>query len=777
MEQTSIIDESTIVDNQDTSVDAIEKVNQYDKNTEYDISTDLYKNDQKIQNQNNEDNKENEDNEENKDNEENGDNEDNGDYDEKYDDTHIVDPCSTHINTTYDDGKNVDVDDDTSTTDTNTTSSSESFEESYGYGDEESNYSEESDNQYTTILDRLIKLRDDNLSDPHNSKYAAMFRYCDMDIDGVKKTITSHHTWAEYVNQALGFAKFILHNNREYGNVAIHSFNCPEWLIAAFGSMFAKKYFCGIYNTNNAEQCMHVIMTGNCNVLVVESYALLVDKYTSVVNDLKENNIKVVVIDNDKNVCDKMYNNKLNVFADVDIVDWISLNLESYVKDEDFENIVNTINPDDVCTLIFTSGTIKNPKAVEITHSNICAAVEGVMDRVKIYNFSERFVSYLPLSHIAGQTMDMYAPIYCKSPVHFAKPDALRGSLQQTLLTVRPTLFFGVPRVWEKFREALTKVSEKTYSDGWKGQAMSKFMSVVKFVERNYNTSENPLWLATLYPFSAISCRVANEIKKKLGLDQCRHFATGAAPISKDVLEYFSSIGICIRELYGMSETCGVISLSDHVHSVRGSCGRAIKGTKIKIGKYDEILVKGPTVYKCYHNSSDPNDIDEEGYFHTGDCGIIDTEGYLTITGRIKELIITAGGENIPPVRIEDLIKSNLPNDAQVMLVGDKKKFLTLLVFVPTTTSTTTSTTTTTSASNSMMPSVNDELNKTVNASIAAYNTQHAISNSQKVQMFKIVNESLTIENGMLTPTMKMKRSKIVERYNDIIESMYSIDQ
>ncbi|VBB18955.1 hypothetical protein YASMINEVIRUS_1487 [Yasminevirus sp. GU-2018] len=599
----------------------------------------------------------------------------------------------------------------------------------------------------TPIVQRFVSLRDEK-------EHPALVCY-DQDYK-----LNKSYTWAEYVNSAFGFAKFLTNNSS--GNVALHSFNCPEWFIASMGSMIANRIFTGIYNTNNTEQCMHVVNTGKCDVLVIESYSLLLEKYSSVFTDLTSRGVKVVVINNDREKVVKA--ESIALLDSFPTVLWSSLSVHAYTPDHEFERILEKVDVDAPCTLIFTSGTIKNPKAVQLSHRNIDAAVAGVLSRFKLVDYEERFVSYLPLSHIAGQAIDLYAPIFCKGSVHFARPDALKGTIKNTLLSVRPTIFFGVPRVWEKFREGLTAVSEKTYSNGWAGWALGKFMSAIKCVEREYNTSDNYYYQSGLYPLTVVSTRVVSKIKEKLGLDKCRYFATGAAPISKDVLEYFSSIGICILELYGMSETCGVISVSDHVHSVRGSCGSAVPGVTIKIGANDEILVKGDNVFSGYYNSTESNDIDADGFLHTGDCGKIDPDGFLSITGRIKELLITAGGENIPPVRIEDFVKAKIPGEIQVLLVGDKKKFLSMLVFVP--------------PASDGSSAITEEVKRVVKGAIDFYNRSPdgAISNSQKINNFTFVDGHPTIENGLLTPTMKYKRSKIVEVYKKEIDAMYPAD-
>jgi long-chain-fatty-acid--CoA ligase ACSBG len=520
-------------------------------------------------------------------------------------------------------------------------------------------------------------------------------------------------TWKQYVEFARNFGIYLNLSNRK--NVAIHSFNCPEWFISAMGSIFSGRYFCGIYNTNRDDQCIHVIEKGDCNVI---------------------NREKV-----------EFTEQQLEKVEKLKITYWENLNLD---KPEYYKSLDLSMNddPDKVCTLIFTSGTTGNPKAVELTHKNVLSAVKGVLKKLEFKMFEERYVSYLPLSHIAGQAVDMYCPLFNGGEVHFARADALKGSLKDTLLAVRPTVFLGVPRVWEKFREGLNKVAEKRYNQGLTGRVLGKVMNIVKCIEKEYNTSENYYYQSALYPLTFLTSRFVNKIKEALGLDQCRYFASGAAPISKEVLEYFSSIGINIMEIYGMSETSGLITIADPIDSIHGSCGKITneygkpaENIEVKIGDNDEILVKGDNVFKRY----------------TGDCGRIDEKGLLYITGRIKELIITAGGENVPTPLIESKIKSLINTESHCVLIGDKRKFLTMLIFNP--------------ANEKQLD------DKAVESSIKKYNNEFAISNSQKVQKFKIIHDELSIDNGLMTPTMKLKRSKILEKYANEIDSMYPNDE
>ncbi len=557
--------------------------------------------------------------------------------------------------------------------------------------------------------------------------------------------------WDDYVKQSLNFGRYMKKNATK--NVAIHAFNCPEWFYAAMGSLTIKRYFCGIYATNRDEQCMHIINQGECDLLVVESHKTLFSYYENILQQLKDINIKIIII----NRPSEALNEKQRLLlADLDITFWDQLDLLNNDKYTGITVDVNSVTPDDVCTLIFTSGTTGNPKAVEVTHQNIMTVVKGILDRFEVDRMMERIVSYLPLSHIAGQAIDMYVPIMCGAEIHFARPDALKGTLRNTLLEVHPTIFLGIPRVWEKFKDALVQKSEESYAGGTRKRLIGQIMRGVKSIEYYYNTTDNWMVSSLLYIPACVTALVTREIKKAIGLDQCKYFASGAAPISKDTLQYYASIGIPILEIYGMTETAGGITVSNPRDSLRGSCGTPITDVEVIIDeKNDEILVRGGNVFKKYHNYDGDNGIDADGYLHTGDCGRIDDYGCLYITGRIKELIITAGGQNVPPLLIEDKIKTYCKSNSQFVLIGDRKPFLSMLVF------------------NGPDEKQIDE--ETVKAAITKYNTHDSIDSSQNVQTFKIIREALTLENGVITDTMKLKRKKIVERYNDDIESMYLI--
>lgn len=561
-----------------------------------------------------------------------------------------------------------------------------------------------------------------------------------------KFSIKKQYTWKDYISEISNFSRYLDKHSKK--NVAIHAYNRPEWFFAALGSVVNQKHFCGVYNTNSGDQCVHILKTGECDLLIVENEELLLNNYSTVLEDLEE--IKIIIIDKNSTELDSS-------LVNLDIVYWYDeiYNNTSELK-EDLSYIDNKISnslEDETVTMIFTSGTISNPKAVKISHKNLFAAMESVSDTIHFHYKSERIVSYLPLSHIAGLALDMICPLWCGGQVHFARPDAFKGSLKNSLVAARPTIFLGVPRVWEKLREGITDAAQTKYV-GLKGNILREIVNISKEITYCYGTEKNKLNQQIIYPFFLASNKIVSKAKEALGLDKCRYFVSGAAPISHDTLKYFMALNIPIFEIYGMSETTGIITISDPITTLSGSCGKPAKNIDVKISDNNEILVKGDNVFSGYHNYLEEKpSIDEDGYLHTGDCGKL-VNGNLYITGRIKELIITSGGENIPPVLIENTIKKIGKFGSHCILIGDKRKFLSLLIFNP-----------------ADEPELNDEYVQKV---IDEYNNHYAISNSQKIQKFKLINDGLTIENNLLTPTMKYKRSLIEQKYRDVIESFYS---
>uniref|UniRef100_A0A8C1LYJ0 long-chain-fatty-acid--CoA ligase n=1 Tax=Cyprinus carpio TaxID=7962 RepID=A0A8C1LYJ0_CYPCA len=410
----------------------------------------------------------------------------------------------------------------------------------------------------------------------------------------------------------------------------------------------------------------------------------------------------------------------------------------------------------------------------------------GLMTSLKMAE--EEIVSYLPLSHVAAQVHDMWICMRFAIITNFAEPDALKGSLANTLREVRPTSFLGVPRVWEKMQEAMksagakSSITKKKIADWAKGIGF----------QASYNAMNGDS--SVPWGFTLANALVFKNVRKALGLDRCRACYTGAAPITKDTLEYFMSLYITVFELYGMSESTGPhsISCAEGYHIM--SCGKVLTGCKTKLDKPDtdgngEICFWGRHVFMGYLNMPDKTEeaLDADGWLHSGDLGKHDKDDFLYITGRIKELIITAGGENVPPVPIEDALKEEVSIISNAMLVGDKKKFLSMLLTLkcnvddngdPTDELTPLAVEfcrqhgVIASKVSEIINKKEPAIYKVIQEGIDRVNA-NATSNAQRVQKWTILPRDFSISGGELGPTMKLKRPVVSKMYQEEINKFY----
>jgi len=560
-------------------------------------------------------------------------------------------------------------------------------------------------------------------------------------------------SWTDYYIKCSSFANTLNHYEIKQNEcVAIMGFNDPSWFMSAIGSSLYGVPFTGIYPTNGPEEVDHNLNITNSSVLVIENMKLL--------EGIKlKRNLKLILVYGEQ-VKENHYQN-IPLFNFDEILTTHKKANFGFKKPE----------PQNTLCYIFTSGTTGLSKAVIMTHENVSYTGDRM---VKLYQLNhERIVSYLPLSHIAASMIDIFCHFYHQGTIYFAKPDALRGSLKDTLLEVRPTMFFGVPRVWEKFYEVMIKIAQEKYQ-GLIGKIVKAIVQFIKNQTCNVHlksqTAISPGLIEKLV-YQILGKKLSQTIKNNLGLDQCKYFMTGAAPISRDILEYFASIDIVINELYGMSETTGVITASLPNQYRWGSAGKPLIG-KVKIAEDGEILYQSKCVFAGYYqNEKATQETLEDGWLHTGDIGEM-RDGYLYITGRKKELLITAGGENVAPVKIEERIKHFAPKISQVVVIGDKRKYLTCLITLGVKEN-----------SNELLiqefggKTIQDALKSDswksyLDNAIKQYNN-NPISNAQKIQKWVLLGEDLTIQNNCMTPTMKLKRAKIYERFEKEIESMY----
>ncbi|XP_069071792.1 long-chain-fatty-acid--CoA ligase ACSBG2 isoform X2 [Pleurodeles waltl] len=589
--------------------------------------------------------------------------------------------------------------------------------------------------------------------------------------------LTYKQYYQECRNAAKGFLKLGL---ERYHGVGILGFNSAEWFIADIGSILAGGFAVGIYTTNSSEACQYVAENCEANILVVENHKQL-QKILQIQDKLPH--LKAII-----QYKDELKEKRPNLYT------WSEfMNLAKDYPDSQLDEVIATQKTNQCCTLIYTSGTTGQPKGVMLSHDNItwtAAAAGKSVSLREAPDHQEIVVSYLPLSHIAAQMIDIWLPMKHGGLTYFADPDALKGSLVGTLREVRPTAFMGVPRVWEKMQEKMKAVGAKSSTIRKKVAAWAKDVGLQTNLKRMNGASADPV------TFRVANKLVFRKVRKALGLDRCTKCYTGAAPITKDTLEFFLSLNIPVYELYGMSESTGPHTLSVPDTFRITSCGKVISGCKTKLFQPEsdgsgEILFWGRHVFMGYLNMEDKTkeSLDEEGWLHSGDLGKHDEQGFLFITGRIKELIITAGGENIPPVPIEDAIKENVPIISNVMVIGDKKKFLSMLVTLKCNINGDTG-----EPEDDMTPEIIEFCQKLGSKSTkvsdivggkdkAVYAAiqeglnrvnKKATSNAQVIQKWVILEKDFTVAGGELGPTMKLKRPVVAKMYQDQIDNFYT---
>lgn len=590
-------------------------------------------------------------------------------------------------------------------------------------------------------------------------------------------------TYKQYYQACRTAAKSFLKLGLErYHGVGILGFNSVEWFIADIGAILAGGFAVGIYTTNSPEACQYVADNCKANIIVVENHKQL-QKILQVEDKLPH--LKAII-----QYKDTLKEKRPNLYSWSEFMD-----LGKDEPDAPLDAIISSQKPNQCCTLIYTSGTTGQPKGVMLSHDNLTWTALSTSRHVHLTEASqsqEVVVSYLPLSHIAAQMVDIWVTMKVGGVTHFAQPDALKGSLVNTMKEVRPTAFMGVPRVWEKMQEKMKSIGAKSSTVRRKVAAWAKDVGLqTNLGKMNQNSA------SARSPFSYHIAKrlVFKKVRKALGLDRCNKCFTGAAPITKDTLEFFLSLNIPLYELFGMSESSGPHTISVPEAFRLTSVGKEIPGCKTKLQSPDEegngeICLWGRHVFMGYLNMADKTEeaLDAEGWLRSGDLGKRDQNGFLFITGRIKELIITAGGENVPPVPIEDAVKEHVPLISNAMLIGDKRKFLSMLLTVKSQVNAETG-----APEDELTPEVIELCRKlgstatrvsdltggkdravhtAIQEGINRVN-EKATSNAQRIQKWLILDKDFSITGGELGPTMKLKRPVVVKMYKEQIESFY----
>ena len=552
-------------------------------------------------------------------------------------------------------------------------------------------------------------------------------------------------TWATYVEQVRTAAKALIGCGFEAGGkTVILGFNRPEWTILDLATMAAGGAPAGIYTTCSPEEVAYIAGHTEAHLALAENRDQLA-KFVKMQKELPA--LKWLVL---------MEGSAKEEGDGDDVLAWDEfLAKGADVADADLDQRIENLKAEDLATLIYTSGTTGPPKGVMLSHENLAWTAQCALDVVGVDD-GDCSVSYLPLSHIAEQMFSLHVPCTAGSSVYFAQSiDQLRDNLVE----VQPTVFFGVPRIWEKFYAGIQAKAGQT--TGLKKKIGAWAKAVGAQVNEVRNAGGEPSGMLG-FKYKIANALVFKKVKPLVGMGRARFCVSGAAPISADIITYFSGLDIVIREVYGQSEDTGPTSFNRPGKTRYGSVGPALPGVEVKIAEDEEILVKGPNVFLGYYkDEAATNATLVDGWLHSGDLGKFDEDGFLHITGRKKDLIITAGGKNIAPKNWESDVK-NQPSVGEAVMFGDKQKYLTALISLDPEVVT--------------MPLVDGEagLRDEIQRWIDDVNAKYA--RVEQVKKFTILPRALSIDDGELTPTLKVKRAKVYAHFEKEIAEMYGED-
>jgi long-chain acyl-CoA synthetase len=424
------------------------------------------------------------------------------------------------------------------------------------------------------------------------------------------------------------------------------------------------------------------------------------------------------------------------------------------------------IRPDDPLALLYTSGTTGNPKGVLLTHRNVLYAMTAD-EATGVVLPRSRGVSYLPLAHIAERMLSIYLPIRVAGHIHFC-PDPAR--LVQVIGKVRPTAFFGVPRVWEKVRTGIQALLAADQDEA-KRAAVRQAMDVGRrYVEScQYGQATSPELEAQ---FRAAEEQVLGPIRSLLGLGETGSVSSGAAPLPPVVAAFLAGLGLMILDVYGMTETTGAFTANTHTEFKLGTVGRPLAGMEVTIADDGEILVRGPLTTPGYLNRPDQTAalIDADGWLRTGDIGTIDADGFLSVTDRKKELIITEGGENIAPAAVENALVAH-PLIGQALAYGDRRPYVVALLTLDGEAAAAWARARGISAGSLAELASDPQVLAEVAAGVAAANER--LARVQQVKRWRLLPMEWTAETEELTPTLKLKRRVVHAKYADVIDAIY----
>ena len=557
-------------------------------------------------------------------------------------------------------------------------------------------------------------------------------------------------TWSEVYSSVLSVSKSLLACGiKKHDKVSIYSYNRPEWNIGYMATQLINGVAVGVYHTSSSNEVEWVVGNSESRIIFLGN-----NPNDNGEKEKMPNYRLLEVLDKLEKVELVITMDGVEILKHPKIISWSEfIEKGNSVDDETVQELCRQIQSEDTSSLIYTSGTTGNPKGVELSHGNWTFELDTVEPILK-FDQGEKYVSWLPGAHVFGQLLDNH--YWIRRAMHMHIVDSPLNTVDYAK-EVQPHLFISVPRIYEKIYSNLMAAIES--------KAILKYGLMIPGLSKIFK----------------------GKLKEAAGFSNSRFAISGAAPINPDILTLFQKLDIPLFEGYGMTENTAGATLNFIGHNKIGSVGKALPDTEIKIAEDGEILIKGKNVMKGYYNNPEATaETLVDGWLCTGDVGKLDSDGYLYITGRKKEIYVSSAGKNIAPLVIEETMKS-IPIVSQCFLVGDGRKYCSALFTLDV------------GAilrdklymNSNQIPkdplqqikmlnenghelsdfTDSEEIKSELQSEVNRLNEQ--FSNPEQLKKFVILPRDLTIDNGELTPTLKIRRKQINENWSDMIESMY----
>ncbi|SDW42911.1 long-chain acyl-CoA synthetase [Ruegeria halocynthiae] len=571
--------------------------------------------------------------------------------------------------------------------------------------------------------------------------------------------IWKSYSWADYWQHAKWIGLALRKLGLQRGEVvSILSEDRKEWAWFDMGIQCVGGIASGVYTTDSASQLKYLINDSSSRFLIVEDEEQL-DKFLETEDDLPD--LSKVIILEDEGLHD------LDHPRCMLIGDLYALGRQAETEEPGaFEAEIALGTSQDTALLVYTSGTTGKPKGAMLSNENIMAAIESGAHALPARDTDEQ-LCFLPLCHILERDVSIYFPLASKSTVNFAEsPETVFANMQE----VSPSTFTAVPRVWEKIYSQVQFMENEATPTGRLAFACALKAGMAR---AEYILAGKPVPTAVALRFLLWDRLVLRNLRRMLGMDRLRRGGSGAAPISPELLKWYWAIGVPLVEGFGMTETSGIAALNLLNDNRVGTVGRPVPGNDLRISEDGEIQIKGLNVFQGYwrNNTKTAETFTADGWLRTGDVGQIDNDGYVTITGRLKDIIITTGGKNISPAEIESGLKfSQYISDA--VIVGDRRKYLTALIMIDQENVEKFAQERKIPFSNFASLCAAPEVAALIGDEVTAVNKR--VARVEQIKDFRLIDVLLIAEDEELTATMKLKRGLVEQKHAHLIEDMYN---